>query len=81
MHAIDEALDAPVDLSRLECPVLMIAGDGDALMGGSIAEYMKKAIGNARLKILPTGHLSAIECPEKFNRAVLNFMEDLRFRQ
>lgn len=81
MHAVDEALDAPVDLSRLECPVLMIAGDGDALMGGSVAEYMTKAIGNARLKILPTGHLSAIECPEKFNRAVLDFMEDLRLRQ
>ena len=78
MHAVDEALDGPVDLSRLECPVLMIAGDGDALMGGSVAEYMAKAIGNARLKILPTGHLSAIEDPEKFNRAVHNFMQDLQ---
>jgi len=81
MHVVDEALDAPVDLSRLECPVLMIAGDGDTLMGGSVVEHMKRAIGNARLKILPTGHLSAIEDPEKFNRAVLNFMEDLRLRQ
>jgi len=76
MHAVDEALDAPVDLSRLECPVLIIAGDGDALMGGSVAEYMKRAIGNAKLKVLPSGHLSAIECPEKFNRAVLNFVEN-----
>ena len=81
MHAVDEALDAPVDLSRLECPVLMIAGDGDTLMGGSVAEHMKKAIGNARLKILPTGHLSAIEDPEKFNRAALNFMQDLQWRE
>jgi 3-oxoadipate enol-lactonase len=81
MHAVDEALDAAVDLNRLECPVLMIAGDGDPLMGGSVAEYMKKAIGNARLKILPTGHLSAIEDPEKFNRVVLNFMEDLQWRE
>ena len=81
MHAVDEALDAAVDLSRLECPVLVIAGDGDALMGGSVAVYMTKAIGNARLKVLSTGHLSAIEDPEKFNRAVLNFMEDLRLRQ
>ena len=81
MQAVDEALDAPVDLSRLECPALMIAGDGDALMGGSVAEYMKRAISNTRLKILSTGHLSAIEDPGKFNRAVLNFMEDLRLRQ
>ena len=61
--------------------VAMIAGDGDTLMGGSVAEYMKKAIGNARLKILPTGHLSAIEDPEKFNRTVLNFMQDLQWRE
>jgi len=79
MHAVDEALDAPVNLNRLECPVLMIAGDGDTLMGGSVAEYMKRAISNARLKILPTGHLSAIENPEEFNRAVLNFMQDLQW--
>jgi len=81
MHAVDEALESHVDLSRLGCPVLMIAGDGDTLMGGSVAEYMKKAIGNARLKILPTGHLSAIEDPEKFNRTVLNFMQDLQWRE
>ena len=81
MHAVDEALDAPVDLSRLECPVLMIAGKGDTLMGGSAAEQMKRAIGNAILKILPTGHLSAIEDPDNFNREVLNFMQDLQWRE
>jgi len=81
MHAVDKALDSRLDLNRLECPVLMIAGDGDTLMGGSVAEHMKKAIGNARLKILHTGHLSAIEDPEKFNRAVLNFMQDLQWRE
>ena len=70
---------APVDLSRLECPVLIIAGDGDTVMGGSVAEYMKRAISSARLKILSTGHLSAIEDPKEFNRAVLNFMQDLQW--
>jgi len=81
MHALDGALDAPVDLSQLECPVLMIAGDNDTLMGGSVAKQMKRAIGNAGLKILPTGHFSAIEAPEKFNRAALNFMQDLQWRE
>jgi 3-oxoadipate enol-lactonase len=81
MHAVDKALDSPVDLSRLECPVLMIAGDGDTLMGGSVAEHMKKAIGNASLMILHTAHLSAIEDPEGFNRAVLNFMQDFQWRE
>ena len=81
MRAVDEALDAPVDLNRLECPVLMIAGKDDLLMGGSVAEHMKRAIGNASLKILPTGHLSAIEAPEEFNREVLDFMQDLQWRE
>jgi len=59
----------------------MIAGDNDTLMGGSVAKQMKRAIGNAGLKILPTGHFSAIEAPEKFNRAALNFMQDLQWRE
>ena len=81
MRAVDKALDTPVDLSCLECPVLMIAGKDDTLMGGSAAEQMKRAMGDASLKMLPTGHLSAIEAPEKFNRAVLNFMQDLQWRE
>jgi len=51
---------------------------GDTGMGGDVVEYMKKAVGNAKLKTLPSGHLSVIEDPEKFNRAVLNSMQDLQ---
>jgi pimeloyl-ACP methyl ester carboxylesterase len=77
MEAVDRALDAPVDLSRLELPVLLIAGEHDALMGRSIAERMKEAIADAELKVLPTGHASALEAPEEFNRVVLDFMARL----
>jgi len=45
------------------------------LSWGNAAEYIKKAFGNAKLKTLPTGHLSVIEDPGKFNRAMQNFMQ------
>ncbi len=77
MKAVDEALDAPVDLTRLACPVLLIAGENDALMGKAMAESMKAAIDGAELKLLPTGHASAMEAPDSFNQAVLDFMDEV----
>jgi pimeloyl-ACP methyl ester carboxylesterase len=38
---------------------------------------MKEAIADAELKVLPTGHASALEAPEEFNRTVLDFMAGL----
>jgi pimeloyl-ACP methyl ester carboxylesterase len=35
---------------------------------------MEKAIADSTVVILPTGHAAAIEAPEAFNRAVLDFM-------
>jgi 3-oxoadipate enol-lactonase len=80
MRAVDEALDTPVDLGRLECPVLLIAGKDDALMGERMAKRMKAAIEGAELKVLPTGHASAMQAPESFNRTVLDFMDGLEGR-
>jgi len=78
MEAIDEALDAPIDLGRIQCPVLITTGENDILMGPDVAEYMQKRISAAELKVLPTGHVAPIEAPEDFNRIVLNFIDGLR---
>jgi 3-oxoadipate enol-lactonase len=77
MQAIVGAIDSPVDLKRLKCPVLIIAGEHDGLMEVSVAESMKKAIKNAELHLLPTGHAAAIEAPAQFNRIVLDFLARL----
>jgi 3-oxoadipate enol-lactonase len=79
MRAVVEALDAPQDLSRLKCPVLIIAGENDGLMDKRVAKSMKESIGNAVLKMLPTGHAAALELPQEFNKAVLDFLKDLRW--
>jgi pimeloyl-ACP methyl ester carboxylesterase len=77
MQVLIGAIDAPIDLSRLKCPALIIAGDNDGFMELSVAESMKQSIPNAVLKVLPTGHAAAIETPEAFNQAVLDFMQGL----
>lgn len=74
MRALIEALDSPPDLSRIKCPALIIAGEQDGLMEPETVGFMKNAIKDAEAIMLPTGHAAAIEMPEEFNRAVLDFM-------
>jgi len=79
MRAVVDALDTPQDLSRLKCPVLIIAGENDALMDVSVAKSMKDSIDNAILELLPTGHAAALELPAEFNKAVLDFLKNLKW--
>jgi 3-oxoadipate enol-lactonase len=78
MEAMVEAVTNPPDLSRLECPVLIIAGERDSFMTVEEAKSMQRAISDASLTLLPTGHAAAIEAPEAFNRAVLDFVGRLQ---
>lgn len=65
----------PPDLTRIACPVLIIAGAQDAFLSLEAARATHRAIAGSRLEILHTGHASAIEAPEAFNRIVLDFLE------
>ena len=73
MRAMVQAAADPPDLRRLECPVLIIAGERDGFMSVDVARSMERAIRNVTVTMLPTGHAAAIEAPEAFNRAVLDF--------
>lgn len=64
----------PSDLSKVKCPVLMIAGDSDANMNLEDSRQAQKAIAGSKLLILHTGHASAIESPQEFNSAVIEFL-------
>jgi len=77
MQAMFAEADTLPDLSSLKCPVLIIAGESDSFMEIDIAESMKSSIKNSVLKVLSTGHAAAIEAPEEFNQAVLDFVERL----
>jgi len=65
-------------LRAVSVPTLMVVGDEDRLSPPEDAQAMADAVTGARLEVLPrAGHLSAMECPEEFNAAVLKFVATL----
>ena len=77
IEALFAAIEDPPDLSQVKCPALIIAGESDGFMPLDVAQSMKDAMPNAVLKVLPTGHAAAIEAPEEFNAAVVEFLKGL----
>jgi pimeloyl-ACP methyl ester carboxylesterase len=77
MMAMGTAAQIPVDLDRIQCPVLMLAGTADNFMPLSVAEEMHKKLKEAVLKTFSTGHIAAIEAPKDFNEAVLVFLNKM----
>jgi pimeloyl-ACP methyl ester carboxylesterase len=74
MTAMGAAALVPVDLNRIKCPVLMLAGTADNFMPLNVAEEMHKKLKGAVLKTFSTGHITAIETPNEFNETVLAFL-------
>jgi 3-oxoadipate enol-lactonase len=66
------------DSSTLQCPVLIIVGANDVYMNVERMKQAQEMIAGARLVVLPTGHASPIESPDKFNSAVLEFLSSLK---
>ncbi|WP_344976028.1 alpha/beta fold hydrolase [Streptosporangium fragile] len=75
MAARPDSLDT---LRGLEVPALVIAGEEDELIPLATAEAMVDAVPDGRLAVIEkAGHLSAVEQPEAFNRAVAGFTAEL----
>lgn len=65
-------------LPRIIAPVLIIVGREDTITPVADAELMHREIGGSRLEIIEAaGHLSNLEQPEEFNRALSRFLADL----
>ena len=56
-------------------------GENDLYMGVEQGKATHEAIVGSKLIILPTGHAAAIELPDKFNSAVLEFLSAVKGRQ
>jgi 3-oxoadipate enol-lactonase len=68
-----EALAAaePADLSRIKCPVRLVAGDEDPVAPASNARTMAERLGDARLTVLNRcGHWTTIERPQECNQVL-----------
>jgi pimeloyl-ACP methyl ester carboxylesterase len=65
-------------LRAVRVPTLVIVGAEDTLSPPEDAQAMAETVTGARLEILPrAGHLTALERPEEFNAAVLEFVATL----
>ena len=70
-----ERADSNDLLEKISCPTLIIVGSEDGITPVSEAEKMSRVIAGARLAtIAGAGHLSNLERPDEFNRAVGDFL-------
>lgn len=65
-------------LGEIQIPALVMVGEEDRAQPVARAREIADGIPGARLEIVPqSGHLSALEQPEAFNRALLDFLASL----
>ncbi|MBI4216943.1 MAG: alpha/beta hydrolase [Chloroflexi bacterium] len=67
----------PPEVSRLHCPVLIIAGAHDTFSGPEAAIASQKAIPGSWAQVFPTGHNAPMERPRAYNEAVLAFLRSV----
>ena len=63
----------PAELSRIQCPTLVVAGDKD-MIKDQHTRLIAASIPGAVLSIIPGSHFIADQNPETFNEVVLRFM-------
>jgi 3-oxoadipate enol-lactonase len=65
-------------LPEIKVPALVIVGREDALTPVADSESLRAKLEGARLEVIEgAGHVSNVERPEEFNRALLNFLTGL----
>ena len=70
--------DSTPTLATITCPALIVVGALDGLTPPAESEKMAKAVKGAKLVKIPgAGHLSNLEAPDAFNRALSEFVDAL----
>jgi pimeloyl-ACP methyl ester carboxylesterase len=78
LMALAERPDSQPTLAQINVPTLIIVGADDSLTPPADSQLMAERIANARLVTIPNAaHLSNMEEPEAFNRAVGEFLSTL----
>jgi pimeloyl-ACP methyl ester carboxylesterase len=63
-------------LASIHCPTLIVVGDEDAITPPALSEEMQRAIAGSELVMITgAGHMSNMERPDEFNRALARFLE------
>jgi 3-oxoadipate enol-lactonase len=76
LTAMRDRDDQTKHLDQLQCPTLVIAGSGDAIIPVKDCEQMAAAIPGSEIAVISqSGHLSNLENPAAFNQAVDRFLK------
>jgi len=69
------AFDVSGRLGEIKAPTLVIVGAGDRLTPPKYSQFLAQGIAGSRVKVIEgAGHMVALEKPQAFNQAVLDFM-------
>jgi 3-oxoadipate enol-lactonase len=78
LKAIAERPDSTSLLGQLTMPTLIVVGEDDKATPPDSAKKMHEAIPGSQLVIIPeAGHLSNLEQPERFTKALREFLETI----
>ncbi len=76
MGAIMSRADSTAMLSSIQCPVLVLCGSEDRMTLPEVSQDISVHIHGSRLIMLGgAGHISNMEKPEAFNRAIIEFLQ------
>ena len=75
-QAIMRRADTRPFLSAIECPTLVLVGDGDELTPPALSQEIAAGVAGSRLVVIADcGHLSTMERPDPVNRALSDWIE------
>jgi len=73
--AIIGRADARPGLAAIQCPTLVLVGDGDELTPPHLSQEIAAGISGSRLVVIPDcGHLSTLERPKAVNEVLVEWM-------
>jgi 3-oxoadipate enol-lactonase len=76
LSAFADIDDRPDRLQEIGCPVLLMAGDGDALAGQTALAMTSRLLPDAQHLVLPgAGHLPYLDTPARFQQVLLEFID------
>ncbi|KAB2905545.1 MAG: 3-oxoadipate enol-lactonase [Burkholderiaceae bacterium] len=72
------ASDLRAGVGRIAVPTLLLAGASDPVTTLADAEALQACIAGAQLAVVPASHISNLEAPRAFDKAVLDFLAGSR---
>ena len=76
--AMRDRFDFSSAVHRVDCPTLVVSGEEDAIMRAEDSRALADSIPGSQFVQIPhSGHLSNLENPSEFNRALLRFLRSM----